>query len=383
MEESNNMEFRPKKKFGFGLMRLPHIDSNDAGTIDIEEAKKMVDAFIENGFTYFDTAWMYCNFQSENAVKEILTSRYPRESYTLTTKLHSGFFNSFEDRDKIFEAQLEKTGVSYFDYYLLHGIEDISYSKYEEFDCFTWLQDKLKQGLVKHMGFSYHGSPELLEEILTKHPEMEMVQLQINYLDWDSQFIRAKECYEVCVKHNKPVVVMEPVKGGTLASVSEEEKKILDSMDPSMSEASWAIRFAASLENVMVVLSGMSNLTQMQDNLSYMKDFKPLTDKERESLFEVAKMIRSNTAIPCTGCSYCTDGCPKHIAIPKYFALYNGDKREAETKGWTINGTYYNQLTEKFGAASSCVECGQCEQMCPQHLTIRKFLKDVASYYEK
>ena len=376
------MEFLPKKKFGFGLMRLPHIDPNDAGSIDLEEAKKMVDLFLAKGFTYFDTAWMYCNFKSEEAVKEILVKRYPRESFTLTSKLHSGFFNSLEDRDKVFYAQLEKTGVEYFDYYLLHGIEDSSYEKYEKFDCFTWIKEKKSSGLIRHMGFSYHGSPELLDKILTKYPDMEMVQLQINYLDWNSPFIRAKECYDVCVKHNKPVVVMEPIKGGTLASVSDEEKAILDTMDPNMSTASWAVRFAASLDNVMMVLSGLSNLEQMENNVSYMEKFQPLKQEEVANLFKVADLIRQNTAIPCTGCSYCTDGCPKHIAIPKYFALYNGDKREAATKGWTINGTYYNQLCEKFGKASDCIECGQCEAMCPQHLTIRKFLKDVANHFE-
>ena len=376
------MEFLPAKKFGFGLMRLPHTDPSDAGTIDIPQAQKMVDLFLEKGFTYFDTAWMYCNFQSENSVKEILTSRHPRESYTLTTKLHSGFFNSFEDRDKILNAQLEKTGAGYFDYYLLHGIEDSSYPKYEKFDCFTWIKEKKESGIIKHMGFSYHGSPELLDEILTKHPDMEMVQLQINYLDWNSPFIRAKECYDVCVKHGKKVVVMEPIKGGTLASVPEEGKAILDGMNSEVSTASWAVRFAASLENVMVVLSGMSTFAQMEDNLSYMEEFQPLSEEETASLFKVADIIKAQTAIPCTGCSYCTDGCPMHIAIPKYFALYNGDKREAATKGWTINGTYYAQLTEKFGKASDCIKCGQCEDMCPQHLTIRDYLEDVAAHFE-
>ncbi len=376
------MDFLPTKKFGFGLMRLPHTDPSDAGTIDIEQAKKMVDLFMEKGFTYFDTAWMYCNFASEKSVKEILTSRYPRESYTLTTKLHSGFINSLEDRDNIFNAQLEKTGAGYFDYYFLHGIEDGSYAKYEEFDCFTWIREKKETGAIKHMGFSFHGSPEVLDDILTKYPDMELVQLQINYLDWNSPFIRARECYEVCVKHNKKVVVMEPIKGGTLASVPEEGKKILDAMNPEVSQASWAVRFAASLPNVMMVLSGMSTLGQMEDNLSYMENFQALTEEETENLFKVAQIIKAQTAVPCTSCSYCTDGCPMNIAIPKYFALYNGDKREAATKGWTINGTYYEQLTEKFGKASDCIECGQCEDMCPQHLTIRKFLKDVAAHFE-
>ena len=376
------MNFKPEKKLGFGLMRLPHTDPSDAGTIDLEQAKKMVDVFLEKGFTYFDTAWMYCNFQSENAVKEILTKRYPRDAFTLTSKLHSGFFNSLEDRDKVFEAQLEKTGVNYFDYYLLHGIEDTSYAKYVKYDCFNWLRKKKQDGLVRHIGFSYHGTPELLDTILTENPDMEMVQLQINYLDWDSPFIRARECYEVCEKHDKPVIVMEPIKGGTLASLDEKELSILHTMHSSTSPSSYAVRFAASLKNVMVVLSGMSTLAQMEDNVSYMEHFIPLQKEETDRLFEIARILRSNTAVPCTGCSYCTDGCPKHIAIPKYIALYNGDMREAKEKGWTINGTYYTQLTEKFGKASDCIGCGHCEQMCPQHLSIRKYLKEVASHFE-
>lgn len=377
------MDFKPKKKFGFGLMRLPHIDPNDAGTIDIEQGKKMVDLFLSKGFTYFDTAWMYCNSQSESAVKTMLTSRYPRESYTLTTKLHCGYVNSLDDRDKIFNAQLEKTGVSYFDYYLLHGIEDSSIGKYEKFDCFTWLAAKKKQGQVKHIGFSFHGTPELLDKLLAKYPDVEMVQLQLNYLDWESAFIHSHACYEICVKYGKQVVVMEPVKGGTLTVIPPEGEKILKGMNPNVSNASWAIRFAASLDNVMMVLSGMSTLEQMEDNVSFMENFKPLTETEKRNLFKVAQIILSKTAIPCTGCSYCTDGCPKHIPIPKYFALYNGDMREVATKGFTVNMMYYATLAGKFGKASDCVKCGQCEKMCPQHLPIRKFLEDVAKHYEK
>ena len=372
------------KKLGFGLMRLPTLDKTNAADVDIEQVKKMVDLFIEKGFTYFDTAWMYNGFASENTAKTALVDRYPRDSFTLATKLHSAFFNSLEDRDKIFNAQLEKTGAGFFDYYLLHGIESDMLPKYEKFDCFNWLLQKKAQGLVRHAGFSFHDSAELLDEILTKHPEMEFVQLQINYLDWESEWIQAKACYEVAVKHSKQVIVMEPVKGGTLARIPEEAEKLFKDHDPNLSVPSWAIRFAASLDNVIVVLSGMSNVEQMEDNISFMKDFKPLTDKEKELCYKAAEIINKQIAVPCTGCSYCTEGCPKKIAIPQYFSLYNEDMREnLEEKGWTVNYSNYNILTDKFGKARDCVACGQCEGVCPQHLPIIEKLREVSSHFDR
>lgn len=316
------------KKLGFGLMRLPSLDANDPSKIDMEQVKTMVDTFMARGFTYFDTAWMYCGFASESAAKEALVARYPRDSFTLTTKLHAGFLKTKEDRDRIFNEQLRKTGVEYFDYYLIHGIEAGMLPTYEDFDCFNWLLKKKAAGLVKHAGFSFHDTAELLDEILTKHPEMEFVQLQINYLDWESEWIQSRKCYEVCVKHNKPVIVMEPVKGGTLAKLPEEAEALLKTMDPELSAASWAIRFAASLPKVMMVLSGMSSTAQVEDNTAYMQAFKPLTEQEIETLHKVAQIINGQIAIPCTGCSYCTDGCPMNIAIPQYFSLYNEDMRE-------------------------------------------------------
>ena len=377
------MQFRPEKKFGFGLMRLPRLDPDQPAAVDVEQVKQMVDLFMSKGFTYFDTAWMYNGFASECVAKEALVERYPRDSFTLATKLHNGFFNTLEERDDVFFKQLEKTGAGYFDYYLLHGIEKGSIEKYEKFDCFSWLLEKKAQGLVRHAGFSYHSTPELLDEILTKHPEMEFVQLQINYLDWESKWIQSRACYEVCVKHHKPVIVMEPVKGGTLADLPEEAEKLLKAKEPAMSIPSWAIRFAASLDNVMCVLSGMSSLEQMQDNLSYMEDFKPLDEEEKNMCFEAAKIINSQIAIPCTACSYCTEGCPMHICIPQYFSIYNEDMREhLDQKGWTINFTNYERLSETFGKASDCIGCGQCEGVCPQHLTIIDYLKDVAAHYE-
>ena len=371
------------KKLGFGLMRMPTLDKANQADVDIEQVKAMVDRFLEKGFTYFDTAWMYNGFASEGVAKTALVDRYPRDRFTLATKLHAGFFNSLEDRDKVFNAQLEKTGAGYFDYYLLHGIEASSLPKYERFDCFSWLLDKKAKGLVKHAGFSFHDSAELLDQILTQHPEMEFVQLQINYLDWESQWVQARACYETATKHGKPVIVMEPVKGGTLARVPGEVEKLFKDHDPKASVPSWAIRVAASLDNVMVVLSGMSSIEQMEDNLSYMADFTPLTEEEKALCHKAAGIINAQIAIPCTGCSYCTEGCPMKIAIPQYFSLYNEDMREhLEEKGWTVNFTNYNTLAGKFVKAKDCIACGQCEGVCPQHLPIIENLKAVSAHFD-
>lgn len=369
------------KKLGFGLMRLPLTDTNDKGSIDIEALKEMVDTFMEQGFTYFDTAWMYCAFKSENAVKEALTDRYPRDRYTLTTKLHASYLKKKEDRDRIFEEQRQKIGVEYFDYYLIHAIDQELYSIYNEMDCFNWLIEKKKQGLVKHIGFSYHDSAEFLDQVLTEHPEMEFVQLQMNYLDWESAEVQSRKCYEVASKHGKPVIVMEPVKGGTLADVPAEVRESFAAYHPDLSVPSWAIRFVASLDNVAMVLSGMSNMEQLMDNISYMKEFVPMNAEETELVHRAAEMIKDSIAIPCTGCSYCTEGCPMQIAIPDLFRVYNKSKRGEITD--VEANEEYRQLTESGGKARECLACGQCQVACPQHLEIINYLKDVAKCMEK
>ncbi len=369
------------KKLGFGLMRLPLTDANDSGSIDIEKLCEMVDAFIERGFTYFDTAWMYCGGKSECAVNEVLTKRHTRDTFTVTSKLPAYKIKSFEDRDLIFAEQLRKTGLEFFDYYLLHDVNSESVQTFEKFDCFSWIKEQKKNGLTNKIGFSFHDGPALLDKVLAAHPEFDVVQLQINYLDWESA-VQSRACYEVARKHGKDIIVMEPVKGGTLANVPEEVEKLFKAHDDNMSVPSWAIRFAASLDGVFMVLSGMSNMEQLLDNMEYMADFKPLTESEINMVHTAADIINGDIAIKCTGCEYCIVNCPQNIAIPKYFSLYNNDLSEAKRKKWTVESSYYDNLTLSFGKASDCIGCGQCESMCPQHLPIIEHLKEVAKHFE-
>lgn len=371
------------KKLGFGLMRLPLTNPEVDTSIDIDQCCKMTDTFLERGFNYFDTAWMYHNFTSEKAVKEFLINRHPRESFTLTSKLHSGFFNDLEGRDKIFNEQLEKTGAGYFDYYLIHDVNHGNYDRYLELDCFNWLKAKKEAGLVKHIGFSFHGDAPLLERVLTEQTDIEFVQLQINYLDWESDNVQSRRCYELCEKFDKQVIVMEPVKGGNLANLPEYIAEPMKKMHPDWSLSSWAVRFAASHKNIFMVLSGMSSIAQLEDNTSYMQDFEPLNDEEIAILMDAAEKIRKDIAVPCTGCSYCTSGCPMQIAIPKYFELYNNDKKIIKEWGWKEKRAEYEELTKTFGCAGECIGCGQCEGICPQHLPIVSKLQEVAAHYGK
>ena len=367
------------KKLGFGLMRLPLTDPNNAKSIDIDLTCKMVDTFIERGFTYFDTAWMYCGHESENATRKALVERHPRDSFTLATKLHAAYIKCEDDRDRIFNEQLAKTGVEYFDYYLLHDLRVSHYQIYKDLHCFEWLREKKAKGQVKHMGFSFHDTAEVLDQILTEQPDMEFVQLQINYLDWESESVQSRKCYEVARKHGVPIIVMEPVKGGTLANVPPAVRGLFKTKNAEMSVPSWAIRFVAGLPGVMMVLSGMSNMEQLLDNTSYMQEFEPLTLEEEKLVHRAADLIRSEIAIPCTGCAYCVDGCPMNIAIPQYFALYNASKVAPEDASIAKE---YVGLNEKFGRASECIGCAQCEGVCPQQLPIVEHLKAVAEAFE-
>lgn len=370
------------KKLGFGMMRLPLKKADDPTSIDLEHVCRMADRFIERGFTYFDTAYMYHNGMSEKIFKEAVVKRHPRDSYTIATKMPTMMLKTEADHERIFNEQLEKTGVEYFDYYLLHCLNIRNYETAEKLKTFEFCKKMKDEGKIKHLGFSYHDNPELLEEILKKHPETEFVQLQLNYIDWDNENIQSRKCYEVCEKYGKKVVVMEPIKGGTLAKVVPEVEKLFKDYAPEASVPSWAVRFAASRENVFMVLSGMSNYEQLEDNTGYMEEFKPLCDEEENIIKKAVDLINASISIPCTACRYCVAGCPKKIPIPNYFAFYNTQNQFGDQS----NAKFYYanfKANEAYGNASDCINCKQCEKACPQHLKVAELMKNVAEVFDK
>ena len=363
-------------KLGFGLMRLP----KRGGKMDMEQIKKMVDLFMEAGLTYFDTAYVYDGGDSERAAKEALVDRYPRESFTLATKLCAwmGAHNEQTAKQQ-FYTSLERTGAGYFDYYLLHALQAGNYKTYDKYHIWDFVKEQKAKGLIRHWGFSFHATPDILDELLTAHPDAEFVQLQLNYADWENPDVTARENYEVARRHGKSIVVMEPVKGGALANPPTAVQEVFREADPDVSFASWAIRYAASLDGIITVLSGMSNIDQMRDNLSYMKDFKPLDSAEQATVRKAQEIMTGVKSIPCTACHYCTAGCPKKIAIPEIFAARNqqlvwGQLEEGRRR--------YAETVKNGGRASDCIACGQCERACPQQINVITRLKDCAAQFD-
>ncbi|MBR6296984.1 MAG: aldo/keto reductase [Treponema sp.] len=364
-------------KLGFGLMRLPKLE--DGKTIDIEQTKTMVDLFMKAGLTYFDTAYVYEGGDSEKAAKIALVDRYPRESFTLCTKLNAGVAKNEADAKQQFYTSLERTGAGYFDYYLLHALGKGNIQFYDDFHIWDYVKELRDKGLIKYWGFSFHDDHEFLDKLLTDHPDVDFIQLQINYADWESNTVESRLCYEVARKHGKSIVVMEPVKGSALANPPDSVKEILHKANPSVSMASWAIRFAASLDGILTVLSGMSNVQQMEDNLSYMKDFKPLDEEEKRVILAAQDALSKVEQIPCTSCRYCVAGCPVQISIPSLFdamnrkLIYNDFAAAKMSFGWA---------TSNNAKPSECIQCGQCESACPQHLPIIKHLQEIAALFE-
>ena len=364
-----------KKNFGFGCMRLPM----NGDQVDIAETTRMVDEFLAQGFNYFDTAHGYIGGKSELALKECLTSRYPREAYSLTDKLTDSYFKTEADIRPFFESQLEACGVDYFDFYLMHAQNADNFKKFKACRAYETAFALKAEGRIRHVGLSFHDRAEVLDQILTEYPQIEVVQIQFNYLDYDDIAVQSRKCYEVCRKHGKPVLVMEPVKGGSLVNLPEEAKKVLDDLHGG-SPASYAIRFAAGFPGMMMVLSGMSNMEQMKDNLSYMRDFKPLNETELAAVNKVQEIFHKMSMIPCTACRYCVEGCPKQISIPDLFAIMNIKQLHHD---WNADYYYEEVHTAPGRRASDCLKCGKCEKICPQHLPIRKLLEEVAKEFDK
>ncbi len=357
-------------------MRLPEKD----GVIDIEAVRTMIDAFMNSGFNYFDTAYVYHGGKSESVVRDALVGRYPRDSYTVATKLPAWALKCEDDRDRILDEQLERAGVDYFDYYLLHSLEDGgNYDTYEKFDCFRWCMEKKAEGKIRKFGFSYHGTPELLIKVLDKHPEVEFVQIQLNYADWDNAIVHSGKLYEILRDRDMPIIVMEPVKGGTLAQVDEDILDMFKAVNPENSAASWAMRFVGSLEGIDVILSGMSNIEQVEDNLNTFRSFKPLNEQEYEVIDQVKKKMLAVELVQCTSCRYCVDGCPSNIKIPDIFRALN-TLRKFPTDGRPH--FFYGGLTADSGKGSDCIACGQCEAVCPQHLPIVELMKEVSDKFD-
>ncbi len=368
-------------KLGFGLMRLPQLDDNPEN-IDQEQLEKMVDLYMENGYNYFDTAYPYHNGLSEVSLKKAVVERYPRDSFKIADKLPIFFIHEEKDMQHYFNEQLKRCGIEYFDYYMLHNVCSWNEYAFTKVDSFRFLKEKKEEGLVKKIGISLHDEPEYLEKILKQHPELDFVQLQINYLDWDDKAIRAKECYEIARKYEKPIIIMEPIRGGGLAKVPEEAEKLMKEYNSEVEPSSWALRFCAGLDDVFMVLCGMSTIDQMEENIASMKNFTKINSEEQEILNKVADIIHSSIEIPCTSCNYCLETCPQNIYISKYFELYNAEK-QTKWQGFSQQlNMYLTYINKDFGRASDCVECDVCIHQCPQRLDIPRYMKKVSEEFD-
>ena len=374
------MSFLPvsTKKLGFGLMRLPILNGNDA-CVDLEQVCHMVDHFLEQGFTYFDTAYPYHHGFSERTVKTALVERHPRESFLLADKMPIFRVKGPDDASANFEEQLDRTGAGYFDLYLLHAMHADRLRTVKECKVWEYLLGEKERGRIRRLGFSFHDTPEVLDNILNDLPEAEFVQLQINYADWEDDDVQARRCYEVARKHGKPVIVMEPIRGGSLASENAVCAPLLKKADPQATMASWALRYAAGLPGVAMVLSGMSTLEQLQQNVALFNSMKPLSEQEQTVLAQAADMLRAAGAIPCTGCKYCVEGCPAEINIPDILELLNDYARFGSLESARRS---YEYRTREKGLASACVNCGQCFSVCPQHIESAEHMARAAELFE-
>ena len=370
-------------ELGFGMMRLPILEENNFKSIDYDQVNEMVDTFMEAGFNYFDTAYVYHEGIGEDAFKRCVVERYPRDSFKIATKLPLFVITEESQLEPLFAEQLKNCGVEYFDYYMLHNVSGLTETAWKNADLYSFIEKKKEQGLIKHIGLSTHGDAEFLEEILFEHPELEFVLLQINYLDWEDEGIESKKCLEVARKYNKSVMIMEPYKGGFLADVPKEAEKIMKEYNPDRSVVSWAMRFAANIDDVSVVLTGASTLEQIQDNIWEFNNADPLDDGELKLLEEVSEIINSNITVDCTKCRYCVDACSEEIDIAKVFDLYNKHMM-LEIDEWTQYGNTYLNYSKlpNVGIASDCSECEMCIEECPQGINIPEVLKDVAKTFE-